>query len=225
MNKKNELVFLGLVGSLVFVMAFVLVPSYVEAVTFSPISGNATLTVGSRGENVRALQQLMTSNSDMYPSGSQDGVFGPATKKGVIQFQLAYNLTADGVVGTRTRNKVNSVVADGKGIDISAPPIYNLSAIPSGRNVSISFSSNEPVKATVFYDTNLINWDSWDDSVMSLQTPAISGTRNSDDSFSTNKQFTLNNLNANSKYNYTVTATDQSGNISVVWPTTFTTGQ
>ena len=95
----------------------------------------------------------------MYPSGSQDGTFGTNTKNGVIQFQLAYNLTADGVVGTSTRNEINTVVLAGKGIDVSNAGLYNLSVMPSGRNEIVTFNSSEPVKAAVFYDTNSINWN------------------------------------------------------------------
>ena len=224
MSRKNKFIALGVMSSLVFAVAFVVVPTLVEASTFTPLTGTTTLKVGSKGSNVVALQQFISSNTDMYPSGTQDGKFGPNTRNGVIQFQLAYNLTADGAVGPNTRNKVNSVIAAGQGIDVSAPSIYNLAVVPTGRNVSVSFSSNEAVKATVFYDTNAINWDNWDDSVMSLATPAISGTQNTDSNFSSNKQFNLTNLSAGTLYHYTITVTDQSGNISVIAPSVFTTG-
>ena len=156
----------------------------------------------------------------MYPSGSQDGTFGTNNKNGVIQFQLAYNLTADGVVGTSTRNEINTVVLAGKGIDVSNAGLYNLSVMPSGRNEIVTFNSSEPVKAAVFYDTNSINWNNWDDEVMSMNTPEISGTQNVDNTFSTTKQFTLSNLSPNTRYNYTITTTDQAGNTSVIYPST-----
>lgn len=223
MIKNNKFMFLGVIASFVFGVAFVLSPTFVEA--YSPITGSTTLRVGSKGENVRILQQLLASDSNIYPSGAQDGSFGPLTKNAVIQFQIAYSLGADGIVGPATRSKVNSVVAEGRGIDVSAPQIYNLSVVPSGRNVSVSLSSSEAVKGTVFFDTIPINWNNWNDAVMSLAVPAISGTQNTDSTFSLNKQFNLNNLSANTVYYYTLTITDQSGNISVIVPRTFTTGQ
>lgn len=221
--KNNKLMLLGIAGSFVFALAFVLTPLTTEA--YTQISGNTTLRVGSKGQDVVALQQLLASNSDMYPSGSQDGSFGPKTKSGVVQFQLAYGLTADGIVGSKTRNEVNSVVNAGRGIDVSNAGIYNLSVTASGRNEVIYFNSNEPVKAAVFYDTNSINWNNWNDEVVSMDTPQISGTVNVDNTFSTNKQFTLSNLSSNTRYNYTITTTDQAGNMSVIWPTTFISGQ
>ncbi len=223
--KNNKFMFLSVIGSLVFAIAFVATPAFAQTNTFSQISGSSTLKVGSKGAAVTALQQFLSSDKDIYPDGRVTGYFGSMTKAAAIQFQLSYNLTADGVVGAMTRNKVNNLISAGRGIDIYSPSIYNLSVVPNGRNVNITFNSNEMVKAAVFYDTNAINWSNWDDSVPSLDIPAISGTTNVDSTFSQSKQFTLSNLSPNTVYNYTLVAIDQSGNTSVIWPTRFTTGQ
>ena len=223
MTKNNKFLFLGIVASFVFIMAFVLAPTGAEA--YTQITGNTTLRVGSSGQNVISLQELLASDVDVYPSGTKDGKFGPLTRNGVIQFQVAYKLTPDGIVGPITRNKINSIVTAGRGIDIAAPVIYSLVVSGSGRNQNISFNTTEPVKAAVFYDVNALNWNGWDDTEMSLNTPNISGVSSVDSSFGNNKQFTLSNLSANTSYNYIVTATDQSGNTSVIWPSRFTSGQ
>jgi len=222
MIKNNKFVLFGIMSMFLFIVAFV--GSATKAEAYTQI-GAVTLKVGSTGANVRALQELLASDPVMYPSGSQDGVFGPQTKRAVIQFQLAYNLTPDGIVGPMTRNKVNSIVLSGRGIDVASASIYGLALTSSGKNKIVSFSSSEPVKTTVFYDTNLINWSNWNDAEITLATPAISGTKSSDDTFSTNKQLTLSDTSANTKYNYTITTTDQSGNTSVIWPSTFQTNQ
>jgi hypothetical protein len=52
------------------------------------------LKEGSKGQDVRKLQQLLKINND--------GIFGPGTKKAVIRFQLGRNLSADGIVGNDT---------------------------------------------------------------------------------------------------------------------------
>ena len=52
------------------------------------------LKEGSKGPEVRKLQQLLKIN--------KDGIFGPTTKKAVIRFQLGRNLSADGIVGNDT---------------------------------------------------------------------------------------------------------------------------
>lgn len=223
MKKINNVLF-KVTGSFIFVLGFIFAPSLASA-DFNQISSNTTMKVGSRGNNVKALQAFIGSDRDIYPSGSQDGNFGPATKAAVIQFQLRFNLTPDGIVGGGTRGIINDLISSGLNIDLDAPAINNLSVSPVGRNVNISFNSNEPVMAIVYYDTNRLTWAQWDDREMSLKVPEITGARNTDLTFTTNKQFTLSNLSPNTNYNYTVLTKDRSGNVTFIWPTVFTTGQ
>ena len=60
----------------------------------------STLRRGSKGENVRLLQQALIGTG--YLAGKADGKFGPMTEDAVIRFQKANNLTADGLAGTKT---------------------------------------------------------------------------------------------------------------------------
>lgn len=55
---------------------------------------------GSRGQNVRAVQQRL--NQLGYNVGAVDGIFGPRTLAGVRAFQRSHGLTVDGVVGPKT---------------------------------------------------------------------------------------------------------------------------
>ena len=218
MFKNKKFMFLGVVGMLALV--FAVAPSLVRA-DFSPLSGRS-LSVGSSNGDVTALQQFMSSGKDIYPSGLVTGYFGSLTKAAVIQLQLAYDIDPIGIAGPVTNAKINNVISNGQGMDISAPIIYNLSTSVSGRNMYINFTSNEPVKTTVFYDTNPINWN---EPTTSLGTPIISGATLVDNTFSGSKQITLSNLNANSNYYYTVMTTDSSGNISLTMPKMFQVGQ
>ena len=52
------------------------------------------LKEGSKGPEVKRLQGLL--------GVSADGMFGPATKKAVVRFQLGANISADGIVGNET---------------------------------------------------------------------------------------------------------------------------
>lgn len=221
--KNNKFMF-RIMSVFVLIFAFVLSPMSVSA-DFNQISGTSTLKYGSKGSNVKALQAFMASNNDIYPGGSQDGSFGPATKAGVIQFQLAYNLTPDGIVGGGTRGVINNLISNGTNLDTFAPAINNLSVLPVGRNVNISFTSDEPVMSIVYYDTNNLTWRDWDEREMSLKVPEITGTRNTDLAFSNTKQFTLSNLSPNTVYHYTVLVKDRSGNTTLIWPRVLTTGQ
>lgn len=120
MLKNKKFMFLGLMGSFAFALALIAIPTSAQVTTFSQIGGT-TMKVGSRGENVRALQQFVASNSDIYPAGLVTGYFGSMTKAAIVQFQLAYDLVADGIAGPATKNKANSIINAGRGIDIYAP--------------------------------------------------------------------------------------------------------
>ena len=70
------------------------------------------LTIGSSGEKVRQMQEQLNAISNNYPlipKISVDGVFGPATQNAVRVFQEVFGLTADGIVGRRTWNKIQDI--------------------------------------------------------------------------------------------------------------------
>ncbi len=69
-------------------------------------SSSTTLKVGSQGSAVRVLQAKLTELG--YDTKGTDGIFGNNTKAAVIEFQKAYGLTADGIVGNATRNQINT---------------------------------------------------------------------------------------------------------------------
>ena len=68
-----------------------------------------SLKEGMEGKAVRALQIRLKNLG--YLSGSVDGSFGAATKSAVTTFQKQNGLTADGVAGTATLNKIYSDTA------------------------------------------------------------------------------------------------------------------
>ena len=63
-----------------------------------------TLKVGSRGDDVKRLQENL--NTLGFDTGKPDGIFGNGTKNAVIAFQKSKGLTADGIVGTGTQNAI-----------------------------------------------------------------------------------------------------------------------
>ncbi len=89
--------------------------------------GDSTLKLGSRGQDVVELQTKI--NYVGFNVGKADGIFGPMTKQSVINFQRAYRLAVDGIVGPntvkalnqayllkqlQTQNKVDSIIATAK---------------------------------------------------------------------------------------------------------------
>lgn len=65
----------------------------------APAYPGSALRQGSKGANVRAMQQRL---SDLGYSLGVDGNFGPGTTKAVVAFQQKDNLGTDGVVGPNT---------------------------------------------------------------------------------------------------------------------------
>lgn len=72
------------------------------------------LSRGSKGSEVVALQTLMGKDPTVYPEGTTDGNFGPATQRAVRRLQIKYNVAnattpGYGVVGPKTRALLNSL--------------------------------------------------------------------------------------------------------------------
>lgn len=65
------------------------------------------LKQNSRGAYVTFLQQLLESN--LYPVGGIDGIFGTRTLNAVQAFQQANGLTVDGIVGNNTWNALTNL--------------------------------------------------------------------------------------------------------------------
>lgn len=67
---------------------------------------STTLRHGSRGEEVREIQQALITLG--YLKGTADGVYGNNTENAVRKFQRKNKLTADGLAGTKTRSLILS---------------------------------------------------------------------------------------------------------------------
>ncbi len=67
----------------------------------SPAMAASSLVWGSQGAEVVHMQQIL--NERGYWCGSADGIFGYQTYQAVIRFQRDAGLSADGIVGPRTR--------------------------------------------------------------------------------------------------------------------------
>jgi hypothetical protein len=73
-----------------------------------------TLRRGAKGTDVSLLQEKLR---DMgYYTKSIDGDYGSGTKQAVMKFQEIHGLSADGVVGPKTFQKIISLVSDNGGI-------------------------------------------------------------------------------------------------------------
>ena len=73
-----------------------------EAETYDP---EGTLRRGTRGDDVRMIQQLLVDQGYLNVGGA-DGVFGGGTEKAVMQFQKDQGLNPDGIVWPQTLQRL-----------------------------------------------------------------------------------------------------------------------
>lgn len=96
--------------------------NYVEPANLTPrwvhfderqvASGYPIIRQGSRGVYVCIAQDALTTLG--YDTGGLDGVFGVRTQSSVISYQNKNGLTADGIIGTNTWNRLmNDIVGKG----------------------------------------------------------------------------------------------------------------
>jgi peptidoglycan hydrolase-like protein with peptidoglycan-binding domain len=102
------------------------------------------LRIGSSGEHVKMIQEYLLGLSKMYPSipaVTPDGDFGPATQAAVIAFQNLFGLTADGIIGQGTWDRIiyeyNNPPAPAPGNPDYSYPGYLLRLGSSGEDVLI----------------------------------------------------------------------------------------
>lgn len=81
------------------------------ALLLLPMGSSAVVAWGSRGEQVRQIQQRLKDYG--YLSGSADGVFGQETYDAVVWFQQKNGLIADGRVGSATAAALGVVLTGG----------------------------------------------------------------------------------------------------------------
>lgn len=89
-------------------------PAPTQTVIKSNAQFTSPLYKGLQSEDVRRLQTLFATRTDIYPEGVISGYFGSLTEKAVQNFQLQYNITtstdsAFGYVGEKTRTKIQEV--------------------------------------------------------------------------------------------------------------------
>lgn len=77
--------------------------------TITRIYPGIPLLTGSRGEDVRAIQEYLNFISDTYteiPKITADGVFGPATAEAVRAYQSLFGIEPSGIVASTTWNSI-----------------------------------------------------------------------------------------------------------------------
>lgn len=100
---------------------------------------NATLKVGSKGQDVNELQGRLKFLG--FFNGKVDGIFGTATQKSVKWFQSEFGMKVDGIVGAKTKTKLYNATKNWK-------PTAATTGTSSGGTSSSSSSSNKVSNAS-----------------------------------------------------------------------------
>ena len=93
-------------------------PKASEKATATPEPTSEVLKVGSKGSEVKSLQQKLIELG--YLSGKADGVYGTKTAEAVAAYQKASKLIADGVAGAKTLSSLQKASKSGSEADSTA---------------------------------------------------------------------------------------------------------
>src|SRR4030043_197106 len=80
------------------------------------------LNYGMSGEDVKLLQEILATDSEVYPEGLITGYFGSLTTNALKKFQKKVCIDQTGNVGPKTLSKINELLTEGAGKSGKVPP-------------------------------------------------------------------------------------------------------
>ncbi len=202
-------------GLVVATLAAVVFPSVTNAETLY-----RQLQVGMSGSDVSSVQTFLARDVTLYPQGLVTGYFGFLTKAAVSRFQTRNGISPVGRIGPATLPVLNFQMSAAGGVSNSTPaPTIGNVAINVSRNVAvINWNTDELARGVVYYSTSPLG--------IYERTNSVDVTGNSvmsDASFRNSQSVSTQALQPNTTYYYLIYTTDQDGNVSVTWPSTFKT--
>ena len=114
------------------------------------LQAEALSKMGSRGEEVRKIQTRLRDWG--YMKGPVDGIFGTKTREGVKYFQRKHGLTADGIAGPKTLEKLGlptGVSNSGGSVNASSADYNLLARIISAEARGESYTGQVAVGAVI----------------------------------------------------------------------------
>lgn len=80
------------------------------------------LRLGMSGDDVKLLQEILATDSDIYPECLITGYYGSLTEKAVKKLQQKLGLEQVGSIGPKTLSKINELLEEGAGVSGKVPP-------------------------------------------------------------------------------------------------------
>lgn len=205
-------------------IAVAIIALSIPAATFAQTLSRQ-LEMGSTGSDVSALQTFLAQDNTLYPQGLVTSYYGFLTKAAVSNFQTRNGISAVGRVGPATLPVLNYQMSQGMNTsggssqNLQAPVITSVSINTNSSNASVSWNTNESATGIVYYSTSPLVLTEYFNSV------GVSGGNSvmTDMNLRTSQNVSVQNLQNNTLYYYMIYTTDQSGNVSVTWPSTFRT--
>lgn len=180
------------------------------------------LEVGMSGSDVGSLQTFLAQDKTLYPQGLITSYFGFLTKAAVANFQSRNGISAVGRVGPVTLPVINAQMSGNTGInyggDIYAPTISGVNLGVNNNAATVSWNTNENARGIVYYSSMPLTVSE------QLNSVTVSGAvAMSDNNTRTSQNIGISGLQSNALYYYMIQSTDEAGNVSVTWPSTFRT--
>jgi len=193
------------------------------------------LKPGMTNDEVKTLQEILATDSTVYPEGLITGYYGKFTEKAVRKLQNKFCLEEVGSVGPKTLWRINELLQEGAGSsgkvppglliapgiqkklcktttpDTTAPVISSIEAINiSAATAKIKWTTDEVANGKIWYSTT---------------TPVVTtgDPTKSSSTYVVSHSIQLTGLAANTTYYYVVGSADGSGNITKATEGSFTT--
>lgn len=203
--------------SLGFIFAVLLIMSPLSFVRAESLTRQ--LQLGMSGTDVSTLQTFLAQDKTIYPQGLVTGYFGSLTKSAVSNFQSRNGISTVGRVGPVTLVAINLQMAGG--ITTSggeAPMIGSVGVSVNNTTATVNWNTNVFAKGVVYYSSSpLVTYER-------TNSVDVSGnTAMTDAGFKTSQSVSIHGLLSNTPYYYLIYSTDQAGNVSVSWPSSFKT--
>lgn len=197
-------------------IVFALFAYAVHPLVSSALTLNRQLELGMVGSDVSALQTFLASDISIYPEGLVTGYFGPLTRAAVARFQARNSIAQVGRVGPITMTALQNTGS----LSREAPTIGSVSVGTTNSTATLSWYTNQPASAVVYYSMAPIQWTEAD----AAHDVTISGNVNLVSIGLTNTHTAyLSGLQPNTTYNYVIYVRNGTGDVSVTMPTTFHT--